>query len=126
MDSVPTPLNQDLVSVGSLDVLVPRTRTSTFSIRSKRQHVWDEMNRSDRFLCLLTTLHPAQWQKLSKAPGLGLPDCTRDQRALFLSLIPQPFIYREYQEGSSGHWSAAPRRTLSNTDRDSVRIRLNI
>ncbi|MES2462401.1 MAG: hypothetical protein V4671_17595, partial [Armatimonadota bacterium] len=56
-----------------------------------------KMSIQDKIQVLQSTLTPAQWRLFSSPNGIGIGDLDREQRDVFESLLPNPFVYRVQQ-----------------------------
>ena len=81
---------------------------------------------ADRLLLLLASLTRGDWRALGSPRGLGLGDLTPEQRAMFLSLLPDPFSIREghvHRFGSS-YYLQGENVSFTTEERAQVRLRL--
>ena len=80
----------------------------------------------DRLLLLLASLTRGDWRALGSPAGLGLGDLTPEQRAIFLSLLPDPFSIREghVQRFGSSYYLQGETVSFTAEERAQVRLRL--
>jgi hypothetical protein len=113
----------DTVTVGSLRVVAPKQTLSPASF-PRRRYGWEGLWREQRLTCLLTLLTQDQWRKLGQAPGLDAADLSGESHALFLLLLPDPFLIQV--PGAEPGVEKWEKRTLREPDRQNVRLRFQL
>ncbi|MGV3616468.1 MAG: hypothetical protein ACO1SV_14155 [Fimbriimonas sp.] len=78
--------------VGDLTAIVPKTMATVNSRFTNPPNMYEGMPQEAKMLYLLRSLSPAQWTKAT-GDGLSLDDCQGEQRAVFDSILPNPFRY---------------------------------
>jgi len=116
--------------VGSVTVLAPTTMV-VLNPKPGKPDLLAGLDQSERARYLLASFTSAQWHKIGAESGLGLGDLNPEQEPLFLSLLPDPLVLREYTvekgAGSYSHGEGnAPDVTLTPAQRSQVRLRLNL
>ncbi|MBB6053075.1 hypothetical protein [Armatimonas rosea] len=104
-----------LATFGSLSAYIPRERTELRWENLPKPDLYDSLSAPEKYELLEASLTDKQWEKLCSSAGLGLSDLSRDQRKLFLLLIPRPFPLTRGTESV----------TLSETERTQTRLRLS-
>lgn len=90
-----------LVSVGTISVLAPTTMTLIGDMPRERPNLYDGLPRDLKVKYLMATLTSQQWKTLAEK-GLGTGDLTGEQRPVYLSLLPNPFIMERWPRNASG------------------------
>ncbi len=129
MNVVAPHFGRKLVRLDTLSVLAP-TEMVVFNTRPGKPDLFAGLRRGEKIRLLQASLSPAQWRQLGGEQGLGASDLTAEQRALFLSLLPDPFKVRRYTVHKGGGWGyrGSPKETditLSPAQRAGVRLRLS-
>lgn len=88
---------QQIVSCASVQVIAPLDRITLNSYPGPPEE-WARIGRERAARLLFASLTPAQWATASSTTGLGVSDLQKkEQKAWFLSLIPDPFVLQEMQ-----------------------------
>uniref|UniRef100_UPI00286B09D8 hypothetical protein n=1 Tax=Armatimonas sp. TaxID=1872638 RepID=UPI00286B09D8 len=77
-------------TVGSLTALIPKQRTELLWEKLPAPDLFAGLGEQQKLALLKASLSEKQWAKLCSRAGLGLGDLGRDQRTLFLALLPNP------------------------------------
>ncbi|MBC7809452.1 MAG: hypothetical protein H7145_25235 [Akkermansiaceae bacterium] len=72
-------------------------------------------------LPLFGSLTKSQWRAIASPGGMGFGDLSPDQRELWETLVPNPFVYTRNPAGGE-----ASVRVLSETERHAVRLRVKL
>ena len=86
------------VNFGSLTGLAPKQRTELLWGKLPTPDLYSSLGDPEKFGILQASLSEQQWEKLCSHTGLGLADLGRDQRTLFLALLPAPLTLRRNGE----------------------------
>ena len=78
------------VNFGSLTGFAPKQRTELLWEKLPTPDLYSSLADPEKFGILQASLSEQQWEKLCSHAGLGLTDLGRDQRTLFLALLPAP------------------------------------
>ncbi|WP_395139728.1 hypothetical protein, partial [Armatimonas sp.] len=78
------------VNFGSLTGFAPKQRTELLWEKLPAPDLYSSLGDPEKFGILQASLSEQQWEKLCSHAGLGLADLGRDQRTLFLALLPAP------------------------------------
>ncbi|WP_395091661.1 hypothetical protein [Armatimonas sp.] len=78
------------VNFGSLTGFAPKQRTELLWEKLPTSDLYSSLGDPEKFGILQASLSAQQWGKLCGHAGLGLTDLGRDQRTLFLALLPAP------------------------------------
>lgn len=116
------------VRLPSLTVVAPGEMTLLNTNLKGKPDPFAGMRGDEKLPLLLATLEPAQWKALGSAGGLGLSDLDEAQKALFLSLFPDPLQAVRVQE-EGGNTNAPPddlgkTASLSGANRSGARLRM--
>ena len=117
--------NRQVFPLRSLTSLVPTTMV-TLNSHPGKPDIYAGMLRSQKVKLLIATLTADQWRALGSVAGLGAGDLSDEQRPLFLSLPPEPFVLASHKM-DKGHMFAQPDKdvTLTQDQRANVRLRVN-
>jgi hypothetical protein len=85
-------------TVGSLTALVPKQRTELLWEKLPQPDLYAGLAEPEKLALLKASLSEKQWAKLCSRVGLGVGDLGRDQRTLFLALLPNPLTLRRNGE----------------------------
>ncbi len=115
-----------VVRLGSLTVLAPTTMT-VLNDRPGKGDPFAGMRRDERMRYFAGLLTRDQWRRLASVQGLGAGDLDPDQRALFLSLLPDPFRLQKIKDEPNGgqRYLSDGKVTLTPGQRAQVRLRVN-
>lgn len=115
-----------IVRAGSLTVLAPTTMI-VLNDRPGRGDPLAGMRRDERMRYFASLLSRDQWRRLASPQGLGAGDLDPDQRALFLSLLPDPFRLQRVRDepGGGQRYLENGKVTLTPGQRAQVRLRVN-
>ncbi len=115
--------DRKIMRLGTVTVLVPPTMT-VLNTKPGKPDLTTGLAREERLRLFQSLLTASQWRLLGSASGIGLNDLrTDDQRALFQSLLPQPFQVRKAISGRE--FENEKPVALSAAERAGVRLRLN-
>ena len=103
------------VTVGSLTSLIPKQRTELRWEKLPEPDLYTGLGDAEKLALLQASLSEKQWERLCSRAGLGLRELGRDQRTLFLGLLPIPLTLQRGSELA----------TLSDTERQQTRLRLS-
>jgi hypothetical protein len=125
------PFRRKVVTTDTLTVLAPVTM-QVWNARPGKPDLLADLQPHEKILLFLDSLSAAQWRLLGSERGLGAADFvdspTRQQRALFLSLLPDPFPVRRIRmvalDGGRTGTAGDPPFALTPEQRAGVRIRL--
>jgi hypothetical protein len=118
-----------VVRLDGLSVLAP-TEMVVFNTNPAKPDLFAGVQRGEKQRMFHASLSAAQWRLLGSEQGIGMGDLTPPQRALFLSLLPDPFRLQKVKAMGGGGWSMEgdPQKnlvTLSPEQRAGVRLRVN-
>jgi hypothetical protein len=115
-----------VVRLDTLTVLVPATMI-VLNDRPGKGDPLAGMRRDEKMRYFAGSLTRDQWRRLASPQGLGAGDLDPDQRALFLSLLPDPFRLQRVQDEPNGGQRYLPdgKVTLTPAQRAQVRLRVN-
>jgi hypothetical protein len=109
---------------GALTVIAPTEMVQLVDKPNQPPNFYDGLPASLKVKYLLATLSADQWAKLGK-DGLGVSDLMGEQRAVFLSLLPEPFRYTNQPLDDRGYGKAGGASvTLNPQDRQQVKLRV--
>ena len=119
-----------LTRVGSVTVLAPTEMTVIASDVQGNADPVKGLTRNEKIRVLQASLTDGQWKQMGSPTGLGVGDMDATQRALFLTVLPDPFIVSEYtmKKDAQGRtiYSGEPKKvTLAEGERQQIRLRLN-
>ena len=120
-----------IVHCGTMTVLAPTEMVLLNTQLPPKPDPLSGIDRSERLRMLQASLTPAQWRTLGSPSGLGAGDLDGTQKALFLSLLPNPFRVIRGKTSSWGgtmvEWKDGdnPNLALNETERNAVRVRIN-
>ncbi len=119
-----------LMPVGnSVTVCAPATMT-ILQTRLPPPSPYAGMSAGEKLRLLQSGLTSAQWRKIGDANGLGAGDLSREQRDLFLSLLPDPFVVQPVKRDDANRRTnyyderADTGITLTPAERRNVRLSL--
>lgn len=96
---------RQIVSCSSVQIVAPLNRI-TLNPYPGPPEEWARIGRERAARLLFTSLTPAQWATASSTGGIGLSDLQKkEQKAWFLSLVPDPFVVQEVQATEGGGYS---------------------
>ncbi len=120
-----------LTRVGSVTVLAPTEMTVIASDVQGNADPVKGLSRDEKIQVLQASLTDAQWKQMGSPTGLGIGDLDATQRALFLAVLPDPFILTSYTvkkdaQGRTIYENGTNNKTtLSEGERQQIRLRLN-
>lgn len=103
------------VTIGSLTALIPKQRTELRWEKLPEPDLYTGLGDAEKLALLQASLSEKQWERLCSRTGLGLRELGRDQRTLFLGLLPSPLTLQRGSEFA----------TLSDVQRQQTRLRLS-
>lgn len=132
LEDVAAYFGRKLVRLGSLTVLAPLEMV-TLNDRPGPPNPLGSLRREQKMRMLQASLTPGQWRMLGSEQGLGASDLDKDQKALFLDLLPpDPVRLQKAKALPGGGWSVERRGpnddgavTLTPAQRAGMRLRLN-
>jgi hypothetical protein len=93
---------RQIVSCSSVQIVAPVNRI-TLNPYPGPPEEWARIGRERAARLLFTSLTRAQWATASSTNGIGLGDLQKkEQKAWFLSLIPEPFVLQEMEAAEGG------------------------
>ncbi|MBC8134727.1 MAG: hypothetical protein H8F28_02435 [Fibrella sp.] len=93
---------RQIISCSSVQIIAPLQRI-TLNPYPGPPEEWARIGRERAARLLFASLSTAQWATASSTNGLGVADLQKqEQKAWFLSLIPEPFILQEMQYVEQG------------------------
>lgn len=101
LSAIAPAFQRKLVSLPTLTVLAP-TEMVVINTQPEAPDLLDGLPRDVKMRQLMARLSPAQWKLLGGARGLGAADLDNEERALFLSLLPDPFRVERWTVGKDG------------------------
>ena len=114
-----------LVSTGTISVLAPTQMTLIEDNPRERPNLYDGLPRDLKVKYLMSTLTPQQWKTLGER-GLGVDDLTGEQRPIYLSLLPDPFVLNRWSVDANGKvGDKITQVTLTPEQRAQVRLRVH-
>ncbi len=115
-----------IVRLDTLSVLAP-TQMTVLNTRPGKGDPLASMRRDEKVRLFAGSLNVAQWKQLAGPQGLGAGDLAPEQRAFFLSLLPEPFRVHKMTVASNagGSYGAGSPITLSSSQKAQVRLRIN-
>ena len=113
------------ISLPGLTGFVPATMVVIDDSFHTPPNLYDGLPRHVKVLYLLTTLNAEQWDAVT-GPGLGIDQLTKDQRAVFTSLMPKPFKISSFTVDSKGDpITSEPPAELSEADVQATRLHVD-
>ncbi len=103
------------VAIGSVTALIPKQRTELRWEKLPEPDLYTGLGDAEKLALLQASLSEKQWERLCSRAGLGLRELGRDQRTLFLGLLPSPLTLQRGSEFA----------TLSDVERQQTRLRLS-
>ncbi|MGV3614497.1 MAG: hypothetical protein ACO1SV_04095 [Fimbriimonas sp.] len=115
------------VTVRGLTAIIPTTMVTVVE-NPPAGNLVDGLPREAKVVYLLTKLTPAQWRGISTR-GIGRADLDGEARAVFDSLLPNPFAWQKLHVTANGRGAVMADRTgeegvLGERERDGVRLRV--
>lgn len=139
MDRIAQVFGRKVIRLGTLSVLAP-TEMVVLNTRLPKPDPMAGLTRSEKMQLFMASMTEAQWQALASEQGLGASDLSGVQKDLFLSLLPNPlrvikvkvegrnsisYINEDPPGGAPRRGPVDPRRSLTDAQRNSARIRIN-
>lgn len=126
MNAVAPFFRRKVVRLQTLSVLAPATMI-VLNDRPGKGDPFAGMRRNEKMRYFAGLLTRDQWRRLASPQGLGAGDLDADQRALFLSLLPDPFRMQRVRDEPGGAQRYLPdgKVTLTPAQRAQVRLRVN-
>jgi len=113
------------MELAGLTVIAPSDMVVIDDSLQQAPNMYDGLPRKTKVLYLLTTLNSHQWDAIT-GNGLGMSDLSTDQKAVFTSLLPRPFIYSRLVVNTNGNLDPVDKDLqLSDADQQGVRLHVD-
>lgn len=132
LNVVATHFARRVVRLDTVSVVAP-DKMVVLRAPTKKMDPFATLSSPDKLKMLMASLSKQQWQRLCGEQGLSAGDLPGEQRALMLSLLPDPFTVMPVKPGDFGGYSYSrtgnePDRRVDFTgaSRAGIRLRLNM